>query len=42
MIAERDPEVQAAVRRTGLFLVAVVLTLFTSSTAFILWRWHTR
>lgn len=41
-VAERDPELQDRVRRTGLFLAYVVATLFFSSTAFVLWRWWTR
>ena len=42
MVADRDPAQQEGVRRTGLFLLAVIVTLFTSSMGFMLWRWYTR
>lgn len=41
-VAQRDPEVADRVRRTGLFLAYVVLTLFLSSTALVLYRWWSR
>lgn len=41
-VNERSPELQARIVRTGLFFAYVVLTLFASSTGFILWRWYTR
>lgn len=39
---ERPPELQERIRRTGLFLAYVSLTLFFASTGFILWRWYNR
>ena len=41
-VADRDPELQARIRRTGLFLAYIAASLFFSSTAFILWRWWHR
>lgn len=41
-VHERSPELQARIVKTGLFIAYVALTLFFTSTGFILWRWYVR
>lgn len=41
-VAERTPELQRRIQRTGLFLAYVALTLFFLSSGFMLWRWYHR
>ena len=41
-VHERPPELQERIKRTGLFIAYIALSLFFMTTGLILWRWYRR
>lgn len=41
-VADRPPDLQDRIRRTGLFIAYVAISLFFLATGFILFRWYQR